>query len=140
MGDIFKRLVNLAKSEISHLKEPDRELNREFLDYLRGRPEYDHYRQAYEEEYQQQSGGQNHSSRQQQYSNASGQSLDYDPYKALEISPGASWDEIEKAFKKMARKYHPDRFQSEKEQELANKLMSMINASYSFLKQKHGKR
>src|SRR5690606_2321356 len=130
--------VNLARSEISHLKEPDREINREFLDYLRGRPEYDNYRQAYEEEYQQQSHdqhrGQQDSGRQQQYSNTSGQSLDYDPYKALEISPGASWDEIEKAFKKMARKYHPDRFQSEKEQELANKLMSMINASYSFLK------
>lgn len=140
MGDIFKRLVNLAKAEISHLKQPDRELNQEFLNYLKQQPEYDSYRRMYEESYRQETGQQDFhgSGRQQQASEA--ETLGYDPYKTLEINPGASWEEIEKAYKKMARKYHPDRFQSANEQELANKLMSMINASYTFLKQKHNKR
>lgn len=136
MGDIFKRLVNLAKSEISHLKQPDRELNAEFLDYLKKQPEYDSYRRMYEDAYRQETGQDFHGSSRQQRATES-ETLGYDPYKTLEINPGASWEEIDKAYKKMARKYHPDRFQSPGEQELANKLMSMINASYTFLKQKH---
>ena len=31
-----------------------------------------------------------------------------DPYKTLGVSRGASADEVKKAYKRMARKYHPD--------------------------------
>ena len=31
-----------------------------------------------------------------------------DPYEVLELSPGASDDEIKAAYRKLAKKYHPD--------------------------------
>ncbi len=131
--------MNLAKSEISHLQEPDRKLNHEFLEYFKQQPEFDKYSNMFDEEYRQQKGEDfRHSEQQQAYSQE--ETLGYDPYKTLEVNRGASIEEIEKAFKKMARKYHPDRYRTEKEQELATKIMSNINASYSFLKQKHGKK
>lgn len=131
--------MNLAKSEISHLQEPDRKLNQEFLEYFKQQPEFNKYSHLYDEEYRQQTGEDfRHSSEQQAYSQE--ETLGYDPYKTLEVNRGASMDDIEKAFKKMARKYHPDRYQTPKEQELATKIMASINASYTFLKQKHGKK
>ena len=33
-----------------------------------------------------------------------------DPYKVLGISPGASDDEVKEAYRRLARKYHPDNY------------------------------
>lgn len=140
MGDIFKRLTNLARSEFTSLTQGDREFNAEFLDYFKKQPEFEAYQSTFDDLYGDSSKG---SSQQQRSSNhrqeAPEGGLQYDPYSTLEISRGASMEEIEKAYKKMARKYHPDRYQTPKEQELATKIMASINASYGFLKKKHGK-
>ena len=53
-----------------------------------------------------------------------------DPYKVLGISPNASEDEIKSAYKKLVKKYHPDRYQDEAMAELANEKMTEINAAY----------
>lgn len=53
-----------------------------------------------------------------------------DPYKILEIAPGASKDEVKKAFKKLALKYHPDRNQGNAE---AEEKFKEINQAYQML-------
>jgi molecular chaperone DnaJ len=54
-----------------------------------------------------------------------------DPYKILGVSPDASDDEIAKAYRKLAKKYHPDLNQGDTE---AAKKMSEINAAYDMIK------
>ena len=53
-----------------------------------------------------------------------------DPYKVLEISPGASEEEIKKAHRRLAKKYHPDLNPGD---EVAAKRMNEINAAYDML-------
>lgn len=50
-----------------------------------------------------------------------------DPYKVLGVSPGASEDEIAKAYRKLAKKYHPDLNPNDPS---AAAKMSEINAAY----------
>ena len=54
-----------------------------------------------------------------------------DPYKVLGVSPGASQEEISKAYKKLAKKYHPDLNPGNKE---AEKRMREINDAYNMLR------
>lgn len=115
------------------------------MDFFRQQPDYKANREFFEEDYRRQSeseqsysssGGSTGSGRSQSHHETQG----YDPYAALEVSANASFEEIEKAYRKMARKYHPDRFQDAGERETATRVMAIINASYTFLKQKHGKK
>lgn len=135
----------MAKAEISHLSQPDRELTEEFKAWFDHQPGHDRYREAFDREYQRQYGqghqySQGREQRQNQQSSSYSENQGYDPYKVLEINSQASWEEIEKAYKKLVRKYHPDRYQSAEDRETATRVMSMINASFSFLKEKHGKK
>ena len=50
-----------------------------------------------------------------------------DPYKVLGVPPTASDDEIQKAYRKMVKKYHPDVNPGD---ETAEKKMREINAAY----------
>src|SRR2546430_15358826 len=60
-----------------------------------------------------------------------GQAMEYkDYYKVLNVSRGASADEIKKAFRKLARKYHPDVNPGDKKAELRFK---EINEAYEVL-------
>ena len=54
-----------------------------------------------------------------------------DPYKVLGVSPTASEQEIAKAYRKLAKKYHPDLNPGDEE---AAKKMSEINAAYEQIK------
>ena len=98
MGDIFKRLTNLARAEFTNLTQGDREFNQEFLNYFKNQPEFESYQSTFEDMY-----GQQGSQSQQQRSRAQEPpegGLQYDPYATLEISRTASFEEIEKAYKK----------------------------------------
>ena len=60
-----------------------------------------------------------------------------DPYKVLGITKDATDDEVKKAYRKMAMKYHPDRVagMSEELQRNAAEQMKEINEAYDIIKQ-----
>ncbi len=53
-----------------------------------------------------------------------------DPYKTLEVSRGASQEEIQKAYKRLARKYHPDLHPDDAK---AKKKFQQVQAAYEIL-------
>ena len=57
--------------------------------------------------------------------------MNADPYKVLGVSPNASDEEIKKAYRDLAKKYHPDLHPGDKECE---RKMNEINAAYEQIK------
>ncbi len=58
-----------------------------------------------------------------------------DPYKVLGVQPGASDEEIKKAYRSLAKKYHPDLHPNDA---AASSKMNEINAAYDILTKHHG--
>jgi len=61
-----------------------------------------------------------------------------DPYGVLGISPGASDDEVKKAYREMARKYHPDNYHENPLADLAQEKMKEINEAYDTIVKSRG--
>ena len=57
-----------------------------------------------------------------------------DPYKVLGVSPDASDDEIKKAYRQLARKYHPDKYRDSDLADLASEKMKEVNSAYEEIK------
>lgn len=53
-----------------------------------------------------------------------------DPYKVLGVDPGASDDEVKKAYRELAKKYHPDNYVNNPLSDLAAEKMKEINEAY----------
>ena len=52
------------------------------------------------------------------------------PYDVLEITPAATDEEVKKAYRELAKKYHPDNFKDNPLAELAGEKMKTINKAY----------
>ena len=62
-----------------------------------------------------------------------------DPYSVLGVSPNASDEEVKKAYRELARKYHPDNYQNNPLADLAEEKMKEINEAYETItKQRSG--
>lgn len=53
-----------------------------------------------------------------------------DPYQVLGVSPDASDEEVKKAYRDLARKYHPDNYHDNPLADLAQERMKEINEAY----------
>ena len=53
-----------------------------------------------------------------------------DPYSVLGVKPDASDEEIKRAYRDLARKYHPDNYQNNPLADLAEEKMKEINEAY----------
>src|ERR1700677_1889215 len=58
-----------------------------------------------------------------------------DPLAVLGLVSGANWEEVEMAYRKKAREWHPDRRLDDPE--LAKEMMTKINAAYEILEEKY---
>ena len=56
-----------------------------------------------------------------------------DPYKVLNIPSTASDDEVKKAYRELARKYHPDNYHDNPLADLAQEKMKEINEDYELI-------
>lgn len=62
-----------------------------------------------------------------------------DPYSVLGVDPSASDEEVKSAYRKLARKYHPDNYVDNPLADLAEEKMKEINEAYEFVtKQRAG--
>jgi len=61
-----------------------------------------------------------------------------DPYTVLGVDPGASDDEVKKAYRELARKYHPDNYQNNPLADLAEEKMKEINEAYDAVTKQRG--
>lgn len=60
------------------------------------------------------------------------------PYEVLEINENASKDEIKKAYRTLAKKYHPDQYGNNPLKDLAEDKMREINEAYDYLIKNEG--
>ena len=58
--------------------------------------------------------------------------MEFEYYSILEVEKTASQEEIKKAYRKLAMKYHPDRASEDKKKEFEEKFKK-INEAYSIL-------
>lgn len=60
------------------------------------------------------------------------------PREVLGLGEGASWDDVRRAFRKLALAHHPDRVQGDADKARAHEEMKVLNAAYEALRHEFG--
>lgn len=106
-----------------------------------GRGDFESIKAMYMGGYYQQYGGGNYYENDSSYSNSRyySHTLD-DDYKILEISPDASDEEVKKAYRTLAKKYHPDRVNhlGEEMRKAAEEKFTKLGQAYDNIKKARG--
>ena len=63
-----------------------------------------------------------------------------DPYEVLHIPSTATDEEVKRAYRELARKYHPDNYHDNPLADLAQERMKEVNAAYHAIQQERGNR
>jgi molecular chaperone DnaJ len=61
-----------------------------------------------------------------------------DPYEVLEIHRGATKEEIQNAYRRLVKKYHPDQYRNHPLEKLAEEKLAEINQAYEMLMKNGG--
>lgn len=56
-----------------------------------------------------------------------------DPYQVLGVNPGASDDEVKRAYREMSRKYHPDTYANNPLSDLAEEKFKEVQGNFNLL-------
>jgi curved DNA-binding protein CbpA len=63
-----------------------------------------------------------------------------DPYKVLDISPDATDEEVKKAYRNLARKYHPDNYVNHPLADIVEEKMKEINEAYELIQKQRSQK
>ena len=78
----------------------------------------------------------NQQQKQQHSASSTAQKQEKAFYQALEVTPGASFEEIKAAYKKLVKKYHPDLFHNNSEKRRYAEIVTQrINEAYAYFEQ-----
>ena len=70
--------------------------------------------------------------------NPDSNSVEHEYYANLELPYGAGFDEIKAAYKRLLKKYHPDKFYGNpKKLEIAQEVVKKLNIAYNYFEQKY---
>lgn len=67
-------------------------------------------------------------------------SIEHEYYANLELPYGAGFDEIKSSYKRLLKKYHPDKFYgNEKKLAIAQEVVKKLNVAYNYFEEKYSK-
>ena len=64
-------------------------------------------------------------------------SIENEYYANLELPPGSSFEEVKRAYRRLLKKYHPDKHFGKDVSEHAEKISQRLNEAYHYFEKKH---